>query len=118
MSNPNSLANTLGNSAWKAFALPAFNFVGAGASSISSLKAVETTASDYVEQELESDQGAQQDVGVELALYFSARGLTVTSEFGILADPNLLQAPPRPSSVSRRRPARRTSTSRRRRCLS
>ena len=90
VSNPNSLANTLSNSAWKAFAT-AFNFVGAGASSISSSKAVETTASDYVEQQLESDQGAQQDVGVELALYFQRVAPTVTSEFGILADPNLLQ---------------------------
>ena len=43
-------------------------------------------------KQLESDQGAQQDVGVELALYFQRVAPTVTSEFGILADPNLLQA--------------------------
>jgi hypothetical protein len=89
VSNPNSLANTLSNSAWKAFAA-AFNFVGDGASSAASPNAVQTTTSDYVEQQLESDQGAQ-NVGVELALYFQRVAPTVTSEIGILADPNLLQ---------------------------
>jgi hypothetical protein len=89
VSNPNSLANTLSNTAWKAFAT-AFNFVGDGASSVSSTSAVQTTTSDYVEQELESDQGAQ-NVGVQLALYFQRVAPTVTSEYGILADPNLLE---------------------------
>ena len=89
VSNPNSLANTLSNSAWKAFAA-AFNFVGDGASSAASPNAVQTTTSDYVEQQLESDQGAQ-NVGVELALYFQRVAPTVTSEYGILADPNLLE---------------------------
>jgi hypothetical protein len=89
VSNPNSLANTLSNSAWKAFAT-AFNFVGDGASSAASPSAVQTTTSDYVEQQLESDQGAQ-NVGVELALYFQRVAPTVTSEYGVLADPNLLE---------------------------
>src|SRR6202034_1522185 len=89
VSNPNSLDNTLSNSAWKAFAT-AFNFVGGGASSAASPNAVQTTTSDYVEQQLESDQGAQ-NVGVELALYFQRVAPTVTSEYGILADPNLLE---------------------------
>jgi len=89
VSNPNSLANTLPNSAWRAFAA-AFNFAGAGASSVSSQSAVETTTSDYVEQQLESDQGAQ-DVGVQLALYFQRVAPTIASEYGILADPNLLE---------------------------
>jgi Protein of unknown function (DUF1217) len=89
VSNPNSLANTLSNPAWKAFAA-AFNFVGDGAASPSSANAVQTTTSDYVEQQLESDQGAQ-NVGVELALYFQRVAPTVTSEYGILADPNLLE---------------------------
>ena len=89
VSNPNSLANTLSNSAWKAFAT-AFNFVGDDASSAASPNAVQTTTSDYVEQQLESDQGAQ-NVGVELALYFQRVAPTVTSEYGILADPNLLE---------------------------
>ena len=90
VSNPNSLANTLSNPAWRAFAA-AFNFAGAGASSPVSANAVETTARDYVEQQLESDQGAQ-NVGVELALYFQRAAPTVASEFGILADPDLLEA--------------------------
>jgi len=89
VSNPNSLANTLSNSAWKAFAT-AFNFVGDGASSAASPNAVQTTTSDYVEQQLESDQGAQ-NVGVELALYFQRVAPTATSEYGVLADPNLLE---------------------------
>lgn len=89
VSNSKSLANTLPNSQWKAFAA-AFNFVDSGATSPSSSSAVTTTTSDYVEQQLESDQGGQ-DVGVQLALYFQRVAPTVTSEYGILADTNLLQ---------------------------
>jgi hypothetical protein len=89
VANPKSLANTLSDSRWKTFAA-AFNFVGAGAASVSSPSAVKTTAADYVEQQLENDQGAQ-DVGVQLALYFQRVAPTITSEYGILADPNLLE---------------------------
>jgi Protein of unknown function (DUF1217) len=89
VSNPKSLANTLTDSRWKAFA-EAFNFVGQGAASVSAPSAVQTTTNDYVEQQLESDQGAQ-NIGVQLALYFQRIAPTVTSEYGILADPNLLE---------------------------
>ena len=89
VSNSKSLANTLPDSRWKAFAA-AFDFVDSGATSPSSSSAVTTTTSDYVEQQLESDQG-DQDVGVQLALYFQRVAPTVTSEYGILADTNLLQ---------------------------
>ncbi len=89
VSNSKSLANTLPDSRWKAFAA-AFNFIDSGATSPSSSSAVRTTTSDYVEQQLESDQGGQ-DVGVQLALYFQRVAPTVTSEYGILADTNLLQ---------------------------
>ena len=89
VSNPKSLANTLPNSQWKAFAA-AFNFVDSGTTPPSSTSAVATTTSDYVEHQLESDQGGQ-DVGVQLALYFQRVAPTVTSEYGILADPNLLE---------------------------
>ncbi len=89
VSNSKSLANTLPDSRWKAFAA-AFNFVDSGATSPSSSSSVTTTTSDYVEQQLESDQG-DQDVGVQLALYFQRVAPTVTSEYGILADTNLLQ---------------------------
>ena len=90
VSNPNSLANTLINSNWRAFAA-AFNFADGGGSSVSSASAVKTTTSDYVEQQLESDQGAQNGVGVQLALYFQRVAPTVNNEYGILADPNLLE---------------------------
>ena len=89
VSNPKSLANTLPNANWKAFAA-AFNFAGKGTSSVSSATAVKTTTGDYVEQQLESDQGAD-NIGVQLALYFQRVAPTVTSEYGILADPNLLE---------------------------
>jgi hypothetical protein len=89
VSNSKSLANTLSDSRWRAFA-KAFDFVGKGASSISSASAVATTTADYDEQQLESDQGAQ-DVGVQLALYFQRVAPTVTSEYGVLADKNLLE---------------------------
>lgn len=89
VSSSKSLANTLSNPNWRAFA-SAFNFVGQGAASVSSSAAVKTTTAAYVEQQLESDQGSQ-DVGVELALYFQRVAPTVTSEYGILADPNLLE---------------------------
>ena len=89
VANAKSLANTLPNANWKAFAT-AFTFVGKDASSVSSTGAVKTTTADYVEQQLESDQGAD-NVGVQLALYFQRVAPTVTSEYGILADPNLLE---------------------------
>ena len=89
VSNPKSLANTLSDSRWKALAA-AFDFAGRGASSVSSTSAVKTTTADYVEQQLESDQGAQ-DVGVQLALYFQRVAPTISNEYGILADPNLLE---------------------------
>jgi hypothetical protein len=88
VSNPKSLANTLGDPRWKAFAA-AFNF--AGGASPSQANSIQTTTSGYLEQQLESDQGAQ-DVGVQLALYFQRVAPTVTSEEGILADQNLLEA--------------------------
>ena len=90
VSNSDSLANTLSDTRWKAFAT-AFDFAGQGASSVSTSSAVSATTADYVEQQLESDQGAE-DVGVQLALYFQRVAPTVTSEYGVLADKNLLQA--------------------------
>jgi hypothetical protein len=89
VSNPKSLANTLPDSRWKAFAT-AFNFADSGATPPSSASAVATTTSDYVEQQLESDQG-DQDVGVQLALYFQRVAPTVSNEYGILADKKLLE---------------------------
>jgi hypothetical protein len=89
VSNSSSLANTLDDSRWKAFAT-AFDFVGQGASTVSSDSAVAATTAAYTEQQLESDQGSS-DPGVQLALYFRRVAPTVTSEYGILADENLLE---------------------------
>ena len=89
VADPKSLANTLGDPRWKAFAT-AFDFVGKGVASASSASAVAATSADYVEQKLESDQGAQ-DVGVQLALYFQRVAPTVTDAYGLLGDKNLLQ---------------------------
>ncbi len=88
VSNPKSLANTLSNPNWAKFA-QAFNFVGAGASSISTASAIQTTTSNYVEENLETSEG-QQDPGVQLALYFQRVAPTVTSGLGIMGDENLL----------------------------
>ena len=57
---------------------------------MSSASAVKTTTADYVEQQLESDQGVQ-DVGVQLALYFQRVAPTISSEYGVLADKSLLE---------------------------
>ena len=102
VSDPKSLANTLSNSSWRAFAA-AYDFAGQGAASVSSASAVKTTTADYVEQQLESDQGAE-DVGVQLALYFQRVAPTISNEYGVLADPNLLEVAQirRPVSVDER----------------
>ena len=89
VSSSKALANTLSNPNWAKFAA-AFNFA-AGASSISSASAVSTTESAYVEQQLESDEG-QQDVGVQLALYFQRVAPTISSAYNVLGDANLLNA--------------------------
>jgi hypothetical protein len=89
VSNPKSLANTLPNPAWKAFAA-AFDFADSGSASPSSAASVTTTTGDYVEQQLESNEG-QQDPGVQLALYFQRVAPTVTTSLGILGNENLLE---------------------------
>ena len=89
VTNPKSLANTLPNPAWKAFA-KAFDFTDAGSASPSSAASVKTTTGDYVEQQLESNEG-QQDPGVQLALYFQRVAPTVTTSYGILGNENLLE---------------------------
>ena len=89
VSNPHSLANTLPNPAWKAFA-KAFDFTDSGSASPSSASSVKTTTGDYVEQNLESNEG-QQDPGVQLALYFQRVAPTITSSYGLLGNENLLE---------------------------
>jgi hypothetical protein len=89
VTNPKSLANTLPNPAWKAFA-KAFDFTDSGSASPSSAASVTTTTGDYVEQQLESNQG-QQDPGVQLALYFQRVAPSVTTSYGILGNENMLE---------------------------
>jgi len=89
VSSSASLANTLSDPRWKAFA-KAYDFVGKGAASIAASDAVTTTTGDYVESQLEANQGAS-DVGVQLALYFQRVAPTITSTYGLLGDSNLLQ---------------------------
>jgi len=89
VSNSKSLANTLPNPAWKAFAA-AFDFTDKGSVSPSSSASVSTTTSDYVEQQLEDTEG-QTDPGVQLALYFQRVAPTVTNSYGILGNENLLE---------------------------
>ena len=74
-SNPHALANTLPNANWKAFA-DAFNFSASSGGAPSSSASVSTTTNDYVEQQLEADQG-QSNPGVQLALYFARVAPTV-----------------------------------------
>ncbi len=86
-SNKSALANTLTDPNWKTFA-NAFNFSNTGSSSPTSSTSVATTKSDYIEQQLEEDQG-QNDPGVQLALYFKRVAPTITSGYGIIGDQNL-----------------------------
>jgi hypothetical protein len=90
VSSSKALANTLSNPNWAKFAA-AFNFAADGASSISTASAISTTESNYDEQQLESQEG-QQDVGVQLALYFQRVAPTISSSYSVLGDENLLEA--------------------------
>ncbi|HEY1943931.1 MAG TPA: DUF1217 domain-containing protein [Roseiarcus sp.] len=87
VSSSKSLANTLSNPNWAKFAA-AFNFTGEGASSISTPTAVQTTTTNYVEEQLETQEG-QQDPGVQLALYFQRVAPTISNPLSILGDTNL-----------------------------
>lgn len=89
VSNPNSLANTMSDPRFRAFA-QAFDFAGQGAAVTSSTAATTDTVNAYVEQTLEDNEGAQNQ-GVELALYFQRKAPQITSALDILADPALLK---------------------------
>lgn len=88
VSDSGALANTLSNSNIKAFA-EAFDFAADGADTTSSSTLVQNVVSRYTEQALEANQ-AEQNPGVQLALYFQQHAPSVTSVYGILADKNLL----------------------------
>jgi Protein of unknown function (DUF1217) len=82
------LAYTLNNPQIMSLA-QTFNFAANGTSTTSSNAVQNGVVSNYVEQQLESDQG-QSNPGVQLALYFQANAPKITSAYNILADKNLL----------------------------
>ncbi len=82
------LANTLNNANILSFA-KAFDYSG-GKADVSSADFAKTITDRYVEQAMQSDQGAQ-NPGVQLALYFRQRAPQLTSIYGVLADKSLLK---------------------------
>jgi hypothetical protein len=90
VSNSSSLANTMSDPRFKAFAT-AFDFAGQGAAAVVKSAAATTgVTSQYVEQALETDVG-QTNQGVQLAVYFQRKASSVTSAYGLLADSALLK---------------------------
>jgi hypothetical protein len=87
-SSSNTLAYSLNDARILAFA-KAFDFAGQGASVTSSAAVKTGVVNSYIEQSLEDNQ-AQQNPGVQLALYFQRQAPNLTDAYGILADKNLL----------------------------
>jgi hypothetical protein len=84
-----ALANTLNDPRYKAFA-KAFDFADLGSAATSTSAATTDTVSKFVEQTFEDKQG-DQNTGVQLALYFKRNASSVTSAYGLLADPAMLK---------------------------
>jgi hypothetical protein len=85
-----SLANTMSDPRFKAFAT-AFDFTGQGAAAVVKSAAATTgTTSQYLETSLENDVG-QTNQGVQLAVYFQRKASSVTNVYGILGDAALLK---------------------------
>lgn len=84
-----ALANTLTDKRYLAFA-QAFDFAGKGTAATQATAATSGTTAKYIEQTLEDNQG-QQNQGVQLALYFTRNASSVTNNYGLLADPNMLK---------------------------
>ncbi|MFI4995051.1 MAG: DUF1217 domain-containing protein [Hyphomicrobiales bacterium] len=89
ITDPKSLANTLTDPRYKAFAT-AFDFAAKGAAATSATSAQSGTVSQYVRQTMENDAGTQND-GVRLALYFQRMAPAIKTPLDILADPALLK---------------------------
>jgi hypothetical protein len=88
VSDPKALANTLNDPNIRAF-VTTFDYKG-GNATVGSDSFTQGVIDRYVEQAMESQQGAR-NPGVELALYFRSRAPQVTSYYGVLADKKLLQ---------------------------
>ncbi len=89
VANAKSLANTLSDQRWRAFA-KAYDFAGQGAAATSATAATTGATAGYAEQTLE-DQAGTSNAGVQLALYFTRQAPGITSLYGLLADTKLLK---------------------------
>ena len=89
VANAKSLANTLSDQRWRAFA-KAYDFAGKGAAATQATAATTGATALYTEQTLE-DQAGSTNAGVQLALYFTRQAPGITDLYGLLADKKLLQ---------------------------
>jgi hypothetical protein len=89
LNDPKSLANTLTDPRYRAFAT-AFDFAGQGDKTTSRASATTDTVNRYVRQTLENDAG-NQNAGVRLAIYFQRMAPGIKTAYNILADPALLK---------------------------
>jgi hypothetical protein len=89
VANPDSFANKLSDSRYKAFA-EAFDFAAQGSATTSFTRTQQGTVDKYLRQTLE-EQAGNDNTGVRLALYFERIVPTLTSMYGILADDALGQ---------------------------
>ncbi len=88
VASSSALANTLSDPRYKAFA-SVFDFAANGATTTTAAAATTGTSAKYVEQALEDNQ-AKTNQGVSNALYFSRHASSITSVYGLLADPTIL----------------------------
>ncbi len=84
-----AMANRLSDQRYKDF-VKAFNFARYGELTTTFAATRAQTVDRYVRQTLEEEAGAQNE-GVRLALYFQRKAASVTSAYGIMADPALLK---------------------------
>ena len=89
VTNTKSMANTLTDPRFKAFA-EAFDFGDDGANATTDATINAGTTDRYVEQTLENNVG-DDNQGAQLALYFQNNAPDITSSYQILGDPALLK---------------------------
>jgi hypothetical protein len=87
ISDPDSLANTMTDKTFAAFA-SMFNFEELGEETTTYVLAQRPAVDKFMRQTLEEDAGNSNE-GVRLALYFERKAQTLTSFYEILADPAL-----------------------------
>ncbi len=87
--NPDSFANKLADSRFRAFARR-FNFASFGPAATTFERARQEVVDDYIRLKLEKEAG-QTDEGVRLALYFRRRAPGIRNGYDILADRALMK---------------------------